>query len=391
MDKVRFGIIGLGNIGTFHASYLNDVSGAALTAVSDFDPKRAAAFNAAPAKPFANYQEMLDSGLVDAVIIATPHYSHEQIATAAFARNIHVLCEKPITVTIGQARRLNEAHARAAHLKFGVVFQYRLNPVYQTLRGLISQGRLGPLSRITWLATDWFRPWAYFASSGWRATWAGEGGGVVINQCIHNLDLLYWLTNMMPQRVTAVASIGKTHPIEVEDEVSAILEYASGAVGHFVTATGEAPGTNRLEICGDRGRVVAEDGRIVFHRTLESVSDVLRNSQQSFPKVPVEKIDIPVPAGGTLNETHRAVVENFVRAVLHDEPLVAPGPDGAKGLEIGNAMLLSGLKRKGVDLPIDSEEYEQFIQENIARYGGRKTLATHDTGPAADLVDSFKH
>ena len=280
MDNVRFGVVGLGNMGLYHVETFASLKGGTLEAICDAAPANLErAGQKTPARRFAQYQEMLDSGLIDAVLIATPHFLHPEIALAAFERNIHVLCEKPLAVTVGQGRSVIEAAGRKPGLKFGLMFQMRTTSLYRKIRELISDGELGEISRITWIVTDWFRTWTYFASGGWRATWAGEGGGVLINQCPHNLDLIQWLTGLTPSRITAVGFVGKTHPIEVEDEVSAILEYPGGAIGHFITSTGEAPGTNRLEICGDRGKIVAERGKIAFSRTVQERSGNSRNQQ----------------------------------------------------------------------------------------------------------------
>ncbi len=389
MDKVRVGVIGLGNMGSFHSSYMNSMPGASLGAICDVDPVRLKKFadqHKCPA--FATSDELIASKTCDAVLIATPHYDHPPIAEAALAAGLHVLSEKPIGVTVGAARRLNKTAAKYPNLKFGVVFQNRMNPIYRKMRDLIATGELGEVTRVTWLITDWFRTWTYYASGGWRATWAGEGGGVLINQCPHNLDLIQWITGMMPTRVTAVASLGKTHPIEVEDEVSAIFEYANGAIGHFVTSSGEAPGTNRLEIVGERGKLIAEHGKLTYIRARENVREIREKSPHAFISPETWTIDLPI-AKSDFGEMHKSVTEKFVRAILHNEPLVADGSEGVKGLEIGNAMLLSGVKRKSVELPLDDAEYEQFIKDLAKQYGGKKTLKA-STGAQADLMASTK-
>jgi predicted dehydrogenase len=389
METVRFGVIGLGNMGSHHAHYLGAgaVDGAKLGAVCDIDPVRLGQVGGKYGVPkFSNHREMLNSGTVDAIIIAVPHYDHAPIAMDAFAKNVHVISEKPVAVSVNAARKLNDDAARHPHLKFGVMFNQRTNGMYQKMREVIADGELGEITRITWLVTDWFRTWTYYASGGWRATWAGEGGGVLINQCPHNLDLIQWIPNMMPNRVTAVASIGKTHPIEVEDEVSAIFEYPSGAIGHFVTTTGEAPGTNRLEIAGDRGKIVAENGKIHFRRARHSVRKVRETSPLSFTSVETWDMEIPYKSGPA--QEHQTMTQNFVNAVLKGTPMLGPGNEGVRGLEIGNAMLLAGVTRQPVDLPIDGEAYDAFIRELTTKYGGRKTLETKSTGPV-DLAGSY--
>src|SRR4051812_31782286 len=345
MNNVRVGVVGLGSMGGFHVSYLHEIDGAILTAVCDADPEkpgkiakniadarekadsRAAARMANPQSlgKFSTYQALLDSKLVDAIIIATPHFQHPEIALAAFERGIHVLCEKPLAVHVKDARKVIDAHKQHPNVKFGLVLQMRTVALYKKIKQLITEGELGDITRLTWLVTDWFRTWSYYASGGWRATWAGEGGGVLINQCPHNLDLLQWLAGMSPSRVTAVASLGKQHPIEVEDEVSAILEFPNGAIGHFVTTTGEAPGTNRLEICGDHGKLVAEHGKLTFFRTRKSVREIREKSPEAFAQVETWQMDIAFAgAGGVLEVGHKTITQNFIRAIQTNEPLLAP-------------------------------------------------------------------
>ncbi len=406
MSNVRVGVIGLGAMGTFHVGYLHEIDGAILTAVCDANGERVdkvvaglvdvrekadarlagRVADAQAVGKFTTYQAMLDSKLVDAVVIATPHFQHPEIALAALERGIHVLSEKPLAVHVKDARKVIDAHKQHPNLKFSLVLQMRTVAVYKKLRALIAEGELGEITRFTWIVTDWFRTWSYYASGGWRATWAGEGGGVLINQCPHNLDLIQWLTGMMPTRVTAVASLGKTHPIEVEDEVSAILEFPNGAIGHFITTTGEAPGTNRLEICGDRGKLVAENGKITFHRTRKGVREVRETSPEAFAQIETWQSEIPLPAGA-LSEGHKVVMQNFIKSIQNDEPLIAPGSDGDKGLEIGNAMLMAGVTRKPVDLPLDGDAYEQLLKDLHQQYGGKKTLQTRAV--QSDMASSF--
>jgi predicted dehydrogenase len=390
MDTVRFGVVGLGNMGRFHADYMSSLAPAAkLGGVCDVDEKRRKEISdkngGIPA--FGTYKELIESGAVDAILIATPHYQHPEIAEMAMDRGLHVLSEKPAAVTVNGARRMNAAHQRNPQVQFGMMFQMRTAPIYQKLKSLIAEGELGELTRLTWIVTDWFRTWSYYASGGWRATWKGEGGGVLINQCPHNLDLIPWLTGMMPVRVTGVAHIGKTHPIEVEDDVTAIMEYANGMTGHFVTSTGEAPGTNRLEIAGDRGKVVAENGKLKFFRTRHSVRHVRETSPNMFAQVETWEIDIPFKAEP---EGHKVITENFVAAIREGKPLIAPGEDGVKQLELGNTMLMAGLSRKAVDLPLDGDAYEAFIQELDRKYGGRKKVTALAGGATSDMASSFK-
>ncbi|MCC2683264.1 MAG: oxidoreductase, partial [Paenibacillaceae bacterium] len=270
MGKLRIGVVGLGNMGSGHLKYLgkDEVSGAELTAVCDNRPEqleRAKKTLKESVRGFSSTEEMFASGSVDGVIIATPHYYHSPMAIEAFKHGLHVLSEKPAGVYTKQVREMNEAAAKSGKV-FGIMFNQRTNPIYQKLRDLISSGELGEIRRTNWIITNWYRSQSYYDSGGWRATWAGEGGGVLLNQDPHQLDLWQWTVGMMPTRVRAFCQFGKYRNIEVEDDVTAYVEYANGATGVFITTTGEAPGTNRYEISGDRGKIVIENNQMTFHR-----------------------------------------------------------------------------------------------------------------------------
>lgn len=389
MDKVRIGVVGCGGMGGSHLGYLNTVEGACVGAVCDVDAAKTKRWATQLNVPgFMTHKELLDSGTCDAVIIATPHYDHPIITRDAFAKGIHVLSEKPIAVDVKEARITNQLYLSKYKdkLKFGVMFQARTNPANKKVRELIADGELGQLLRMTWIATDWFRTWTYYASGGWRATWKGEGGGVMLNQCPHNLDQIQWLLGgMMPVRVTAVAQVAKRHPIEVEDEMNAILEYENGMIGHFITTTGEAPGTNRLEFAGDRGKLVHERGKLKFFRTRKSVTEVLQKSNESFANVENWECEIPIPQGW---EQHKIVTQAFVDAIRKGTPLIAEGTDGVKGLELGNAMMMAGLTRTPVELPVDGDKYQKFLNDMAAKYGGKKALGQREA--VVDMAASFR-
>lgn len=373
MDVVRFGIVGLGSMGARHARYFGDLDGAVLSAVCDHDAGRAESLGRELSVPsFTRCEQMFDAG-IDAVLVATPHYHHPQIAIDALGRGLHVLCEKPLAVAVGEGRRMVEAAQRRPELKFGVMFQYRTGPLYRKMHDVVRSGELGEVTRVTVLATHWFRSWAYYQQESWRATWAGEGGGILLNQSSHTLDLLCWIVGACPRRVTAVAHLGKCHPIEVEDEVSAILEYDGGATGQFVASSSEAPGVERIEIACTRGRLVAEDGRLLLQRPAADVRELLKSAPANARQPQCDLVEIPVEDG---EESRQAVTQNFVDAIRKNTPLVATGADSLQSLELGNAILLSGLQRKPVELPLDGGEYQAFL-DGLAHRAG-----TAMTGPA---------
>jgi predicted dehydrogenase len=366
MQIVRLGIIGLGNMGKGHLGYLlkGEVSGVEVTAVSDSIPANlqwAKEKLGDQAGLFSDPYEMMDSGLIDGVLIATPHYSHPELAIASFERGLHVLCEKPAGVYTKQVREMNEAGSKA-NVKFSMMYNQRTNPLYVKLKELIDAGELGEIRRTNWIITNWYRSQSYYDSGTWRATWGGEGGGVLLNQDPHQLDLWQWTISMMPKRVRAFCYFGKHRNIEVEDDVTAFVEYENGATGVFVTTTGEAPGTNRLEINGDRGKIVIENNEITFWRLRVPEPEFNQQFKGGFGQPECWKCEIPVTGS---YPDHKGITQNWVNAILHEEPLIAPGEEGIKGLMLSNAMLLSTWTDNWVDLPIDEDLFLQHLEDRI--------------------------
>jgi predicted dehydrogenase len=363
MNTVRLGIIGMGNIGRYHADYLlhGKVSRCQLAAVADaFAPLDAWA--AKGLQTFKDGEELIRSGAVDAVIIATPHYQHTTLGIATLEAGLHVMVEKPISVHKADAGRLIAAHARRPRQVFAAMFQLRTEPRYVKIKRLITGGELGALVRMSWIITDWFRTEAYYASGGWRATWKGEGGGALLNQCPHNLDILQWLCGM-PARVRGFCQLGRYHDIEVEDNVTAYWEWADGATGVFITSTGEAPGTNRLELCGTRGRLVLENNRLTFTRNETDMLEFSRAAKTGFARPDIWNVEIPFDNAPA---QHATLTQNFVDAILDGAPLVAPGAEGLNSVELANAMLYSSLTGQTIELPLDGAAYERKLQQLIA-------------------------
>src|SRR5438552_3336344 len=292
MTNVRLGIIGMGNIGQHHHGYLSagKINRAELVAVADAIPSKLEKYK--PLKIFADGEQLIRSGLVDAVIIATPHYQHTTLGIAALSQGVHAMVEKPISAHKADAERLIAASKKNPKTVFAGMFQLRAEPRYLKIQKLIQSGEVGDVVRMSWIMTDWFRTEAYYASGGWRATWKGEGGGVLLNQCLHNLDVMQWLLGM-PVRVRGFCQLGRFHGIEVEDNVSAYLEYANGATGTFVSSTGEAPGTNRFEIAGTRGKLVLERDKLSFISNERYLLQFSKTSKLGFAKPEVWNVDIP--------------------------------------------------------------------------------------------------
>ncbi|WP_221566814.1 Gfo/Idh/MocA family protein [Alkalihalobacillus sp. TS-13] len=383
MDKVRVGIIGVGNMGTAHSAMIlnNQIKGAELTAVCDVREERqkwARENLGDDVEVYRTPDELITSGRVDGVIIATPHYQHSEIAMKAFEHDLHVLCEKPAGVYTKQVRAMNEAAAQADKV-FAIMYNQRTNPVFQKVRDLVVSGELGEIRRTIWVI-DWYRSQSYYDSGSWRATWAGEGGGVLINQCPHQLDLWQWTINMIPKRVRAFCNFGKYRDVEVEDDVTAYVEYENGASGLFVTSTGMAPETNRFEIYGDRGKLIVEDNKITFWRNRIPETQFNQEWKGGFGLPENWKCEIPVHG---IETGHGGIMRNWVDAILHDRRLIAPGEEGIKGLTLSNAMHLSTWTDAWVELPIDEDQFFEKLQDRIDQ-------STYDEEKAEDKTLDVK-
>jgi predicted dehydrogenase len=370
MSKVKLGIIGLGNMGSAHLRFIleGQTPQIALAAVAERQTaKREKAREIVPQDTFIYEEgsELIAAGVCDAVLIATPHYQHPCLAIQAFKHGLHVMCEKPAGVYTLDVREMIRQADLYPHLSFGMMFNQRTNSLYIKMHEMISGGQLGELKRVNWIITDWYRTQYYYDSGAWRATWAGEGGGVLLNQCPHQLDLLQWLCGM-PVRVRAFLHEGKWHDIEVEDDVTAYLEYSNGATGVFITTTGDAPGTNRLEITGTLGKLVCENDTLVFYRLGVDEREWCATAKQGFAAPPVEVVRVETDGG---NPQHVGVLNAFANNILYGSPLVADGREGIKGLMLSNAMHLSAWTDKMVSLPFDEEEYMALL--NLRRASSR--------------------
>jgi predicted dehydrogenase len=364
MKPVRLGIIGLGNIGSHHAEYLlaGKIRRCELKAVANRSAAKLAPYQQRGLKVFVNGEDLIRSGEVDAVIVATPHFQHTSLGIAALQGGLHVMVEKPISAHKADAERLIAVRRQHPKLVFAGMFQLRAESRYLKIREIIADGQLGDVVRFSWIVTDWFRTEAYYASSAWRATWKGEGGGVLINQCLHQLDMLQWLVGM-PARVRGFVHLGRFHKIEVEDDVTAYMEFPNGASGTFVSTTGEAPGANRLEISGDLGKLLLENDRLLFLRNEVSAGELCKTASLGFQKPGVQKVEIPIPSEPG---QHAVLTQNFIDAIQDGAALIAPGEEGVHSIELANAILYSGLTGQTVELPLDGAAYERKLNELIA-------------------------
>lgn len=374
MDKkgtLGVGIIGMGNIGKLHHSYMDEIRGAEIKAVCDINPEKLKLksindfdhqieddVSPESLKKYTNYKEMFDKENLDLVMIAAPHIFHKEMSIEAFERDIHVICEKPVAVKGSNAREIIGAWENSDSI-FTVMFQKRTFPVFRKIKSMLNKGELGDIRRILWIKTDWFRTQAYYDSGGWRGNWSGEGGGVLINQSPHELDLFQWFFGL-PKNVIGLGYLGKWHDITVEDEISCLMEMQSGAIASFVTSTGETPGSDRLEISGDKGKLIYNKGQLILERLGKPVNKVIKGSDKGFYKSDLDRINIDIPDKPS---GHKVITQNAVNAILENEELIVSGEESINQLLLSNTILYSGIKKQEVEFPVDDKKFDIFFKE----------------------------
>jgi predicted dehydrogenase len=380
-QKVRLGIIGLGAQGSMYAKFITDglVPNMEIGAIADTDPGKAelVASQYPGVSFYTDYLELLESGDVDAVVTCVPHYLHPKMGMDALERGVHALVEKPAGVYTKQVNELNAFAASHPELSFGIMFNQRNNPLYVRLKEIVDNGEIGNILRSNWIITNWWRPQGYYDQSAWRATWGGEGGGVLVNQAPHQLDLWQWICGV-PKSVYAKVAYGYRRNIAVEDEVTALVDYGNGATGVFITATHEMTGTDRFEIVGDQGKIVVENSKTATVTRLKKperelsesmdMSDVMKlfmgqlNTEDYYTQETIEFDSV-------WGAQHAGVLENFAANVLDGTPLLAPGSDGIKGVRLANAIHLSSWRGAEVSLDFDEEEFLAELNNRIRSEG----------------------
>ena len=387
MKKIKLGILGVGNIGRDHVKRIanGECPEIELCAVCDLKQERldyARELAGAELPIFDDAEKMMDSGLIDSVLVSVPHYDHPKFAMMAMEKGLHVLIEKPAGVYTKQVLEMNEC-AKKHDVKFGIMMNQRTNCIYRKMREIVQSGELGEIRRTNWLITNWYRSQAYYDSGDWRATWSGEGGGVLLNQCPHNLDLWQWICGM-PKTVHAHLHFGKWHDIEVEDDVSAYVEYENGATGMFITSTGDCPGTNRFEITLDKGKLIAEGDTLTMWKSDVSEQEFSATNKNPFGSM---KFTVSTVETDGKNPQHAGVMNAFASAILHDTPLVAEGVEGIRGLSLSNAMHLSAFTNQTIE--IDSLDHDLFYDELMKRVATSRRKVNVTEAVAGDMSGTF--
>lgn len=391
MNKIKIGIIGIGNMGLSHLKNIMEdkCPNIEAAAVCDINPRAIA--NAKEQYGglltyFDDAIEMLDSGIVDSCIVAVPHYDHTKYAIECLNRGIHVMVEKPAGVYTKQVKEMNEVAKKHPETCFAMMFNQRTNCVYRKLRELVKSGDYGEIRRTNWIITNWYRPQFYYDSGDWRATWAGEGGGVLLNQAPHQLDLWQWICGM-PVKVHTHMKFGKWHDIEVEDDVTTYVEYENGATGTFITTTGDGYGSNRFEIQMDRAKFVCENDQLKGWEYEMTEQEFSATNQKPFAVIPKKEMNIETDGE---NLQHVAVLNAFANNILFGKPLVAEGYEGINGLTLSNAMHLSAFLNKEIELPIDDELYYNELMKRVATSKEKKTTVSVETVDMSDTYSGSK-
>ncbi len=389
--KLKLGLVGLGNMGSSHVNTLMKMENVELVGVCDIVHEKADKFaKIANTTAYYDVNDMMDRSGLEAIQIAVPHYDHTTISVEAFRRGLHVLCEKPLAVHINDALKSNNAYEEAVKkdpsLVFGIMFQERTYHHYRKIKEIMQSGELGRLTRVTWIDTTRFRTQTYYNSGGWRATWAGEGGGILTNQCPHTLDMYQWLFGV-PKTISAYAAIGKYHDIEVEDEVNATMIHENGMVGSLIVTTAEAPGTNRLEIAGENGKIVYEGGKITMWKNEMSMLKLIEVSQKSFDSIKSTSFNVDFACSDPVE--HGVVLDKFVRRCLgEDIALIADGREGLNSVEIANGIMMSAFEGRPIEIATCGDAFEAKLKELIKT---SKFVKTVNENVVTNMEDSFAH
>lgn len=380
---MKLAIVGLGNIGRMHAQNLlaGKSPGVELAAIVESRPIPPGEFDVVP--HFEKLNGLIKARVADAVLVATPSFDHFPTAIAALKAGLHALVEKPVALHAADAQIL-EKTAKRTKRKAAVMLNQRLDNRYERIRDVVVSGKLGQPRRFSWSMTNWFRPDIYFTSSPWRGTWKGEAGGALLNQCIHNLDILTWLFGL-PKRLRAYCSMGKYHKIEVEDEVNACMEFANGMTGSFVGSTGEHPGVNRLEIFGDRGTLIFNNDELTITTLKQSLRDYSATTTDPFGTPEFDRVRetlAPAPP------RHSDVIRNFADYVARGSAPIGSIRDGSMSVELANAMLFSTWRNRDVTFPLDASAYKRALMRRVARSRLRKPAVS--VAPVASMTKSFR-
>ncbi len=365
-NNVKIGVVGAGNIAKQHIENIVNMHVLSAEIVAICSRTKTDLCSKYDLTHFTDYKSLIDSAELDAVIIATPTMSHFEIAKYALQNNLHVMLEKPMGLSSYEGELLIDYQTENS--KFALMLNQRTDPLFIKMKEIVESGVLGEIQRTHWTMTNWFRPEIYFQVSDWRATWKGEGGGLLVNQAIHNLDVFQWICGM-PSELHSFCEFGKYHDIEVEDEVTAFLRYQNGATGMFVGSTGESPGVNRFDIIGDLGSLLFDSGKLTLITNSQSTSAFNQQTNDMFGMP--SSIQTQIEINKSVNQ-HALVMTNFVNAILDGEPLLAPAIDGLASLDIANAMLLSSWKNQSVNFPLARREYQTYLDERIKQSSLRR-------------------
>jgi UDP-N-acetyl-2-amino-2-deoxyglucuronate dehydrogenase len=357
MERVKFGVIGLKGIGMTHIEAIRRCENAELIAVCDIVEELAKNVGEKyGVRWFTDYREMVALKDLDAVCVCTPHFLHHPMTLNALDEGKHVLVEKPMAITVKEADEMIEK-AKVKGLKLGVAFTYRTSPILKSAKDMIEKGELGKLLRAT-LEVASYRTQLYYEESPWRKSWKTSGAGVLINQTIHHLDVMYWFLGR-PKKVSGFIDT-KLHDIEVEDLASAVVIFENNCHATIQVSLVDSPQFERMVVSGTRGKVILDFGsQLKIGISEPDVETHIRTSKEPWSRPSASWKEVTMQRGGG----HGDIIRDFTEAIKYDREPLVPGKDGIWSLEIVNAIILSNFTGKVVDIPVDRETYEKLMDK----------------------------
>lgn len=367
MEKIRMAVIGIGIMGKKYAKMIREgmISGMRLGAVccrSQENIQWAKAQLGEEIPVFENTKQLFESSdLFDACLIVTPHKLHPEMIMQALDAGKHVFCDKPIGISMKQCQGIREKLDQSG-LVFAMMFHQRMYPKYERIHTLLENGTLGQIRRIMVENSRYYRTWYYHKSGSWRSSWKGEGGGALLNQGQHLLDIWQWLFGM-PDSLYAMIPYGKYNDFSVDDEATILMKYPDKKTAVLILTTGEGTWTERMEIAGSKGTLILEDNHLTLHLYDQDLDDYKKtaacSSREEFKEKVLEEV---FPED---QEPYEEMLTDFAQAVLKKRPVRVNGLEGLNSLELTNAAYLSAWTGETVALPLDAERYERELEKRI--------------------------
>ena len=367
---MKLGIAGIGVIGESYLKLFKEgrIKEGEVAAVASRNTQRVEKIleklNLQEVRVYGSLKEMLEKESLSGVIITTPHKLHVSMMKEALQMGVSVLTDKPLSSTRKEAEEMAVFAKDYPDLVKGVLFNKRANPIHKEIKKIIESGELGILRRALYEVTDYYRSHRYYEESGWRGTYEEEGGGVLMNQAVHQMDLLTWFTDL-PKEVMAFLKEGSHRPMTTENDAYLHLFYEGGGVGHFITSTHESPGVHRLELSFDQGQILMENEKTLkITKLQEPEEDFSRKTETLFAHVP-GTLEVKEFEPLEDKEEHVRTIENFIRAIEGKEKIQSSLEEAVKSITLVNAAYLSHFTGKKGAMDFSLEEYDRELHRKI--------------------------